>query len=727
MSNVYGPTYGELICQIDQLWQSMQTTKDLSSETLARFKAQLTALTREVEATVQPPEMLEFLRLPRARLEQLELLLRIVTFSARIKPLPVPTSLEQTEGWSLLSLQKFQDTARAQVGQLQRVPHHAVPEDAAYFLSDKLFVAMTNQSELANLHSKLRAQRAQDSSADARLPGVTLMTLLRSARAVAEKKFGLDFSSMRLARDGGLDPNSHRLVMAVHDWDLVLVDSEMIASKDFPKAFVVPVSSRELRPAFNVDPNHSTWTNFLQAVMLSANIAAGPDFLQPKATIEEVLLVYDKFDEELTAERARFMSAVLGVLLEFAESLVEYFAQNFPTVFQGHTQTQPSAAQRILSWIGSASIGGAIKRVQAFKAQVQGQAKPNDSGSATSLEALNVSIAKNLTEKSKGQKPARDQNPQWDLVLTNSMNVARSAVAFLFLPHLLFPFLAQLDKFVRQEADAPVQQLAVLFAPFFMLMPNIQPEATDGLPHNSLFEHSEEEKKDEPDVLRKLELRHWAGKSACQAVEYVRDGPGFTSPRPGLKAFGKTMAEFHSDYVFSEFVRNELKDRAVQAPEPEQLEVLLLDALGRDPSVATTPDLQNEFELVRQALEEHSAWGTLLPPSPEYFQERPCELLRVRGLDLSLVPEVVSGPRGVRVLMPLDAESPNVNVSEESYVRLAQQALTPYLLSVLKSSPAFMQQWRSLVDQYARHSAARASFMRRCVGDLASVRDLSFD
>lgn len=724
MSNVYGPTYGELICQIDQLWHSMQATKDLSSETLARFKAQLTALTREVEATVQPPEMLEFLKLPRARLEQLELLLRIVTFSARIKPLPVPSSLDQTDGWSLLSLQKFQDTARAQVGQLQRVPHHAVPEDAAYFLSDKLFVAMNNQSELSNLQSKLRAHRAQDSAADARLPGVTLMTLLRSARAVAEKKFGLDFASMRIARDG---EHSHRLVMAVHDWDLVLVDSEMLASKDFPKAYVVPVSSKDLRPAFSVDPNHNTWTIFLQGAMLPATVGADLELLRPKATTEEVLAVYDKFDEELTAERARFLSAVLGVLLEFAESLVEFFAQNFPTAFQGHTQTQPSAAQRILSWIGSASIGGAIKRVQAFKAQVQGQAKPNESPSATSLEALNALIAKNLTEKGKGQKPARDQNPQWDLVLTNSMNVARSAVAFLFLPHLLFPFLAQLDKFVRQEGDAPVQQLAVLFAPFFMLLPGIQPETTEGLPHSSLFEDAKEEQKEEPDVLRKLELRHWAGKSACQAVEYVRDGPGFTSPRPGLKAFAKTMAEFHSDYVFAEFIRSELKDRAVQAPEPEQLEVLLLDALVRDPSVATTPDLQNEFELVRQALEEHSAWGTLLPPSPEYFQERPCELLRVRGLDLGLVPEVVSGPRGVRVLMPLDADSPSFAVSEENYVRLAQQALTPYLLSVLKSSPAFMQQWRSLVDQYARHSAARTAFMRRCIGDLAGVRDLSFD
>jgi hypothetical protein len=85
----------------------------------------------------------------------------------------------------------------------------------------------------------------------------------------------------------------------------------------------------------------------------------------------------------------------------------------------------------------------------------------------------------------------------------------------------------------------------------------------------------------------------------------------------------------------------------------------------------------------------------------------------------------VSGPRGVRIMMPLDADAPDD--SEASYVRLAQQALTPYLLSVLKSSDVFFQLWRGLVDQYARHAAARTEFMRRCVGDAALVRDLSFD
>jgi hypothetical protein len=675
--------------------------------------------------------MLDFLKLPRARLEQLELLLRIVGFTVRLKPLNVPSSLEQTEGWSLRNVQKFQDTAHSQVVQLQRVPLYVVPENAAYVVSEKLFTAVNNQTALANLYGQLRARRAKDPAlVDSRLPGASLLQILRSARSWAEKTLGLDFAGMRLEKqtrklEAAVLDDSDRLAMVVHDWDLALVHPDTVQLKGYPAADVVPVTSVDLRP--NQVANHGMWKTQLDQMFLPPNKSVPPDAVQPGATTQKALQAYDNplFTDDLTAERALFLSAVLGWLLDFAKLLIDHFSSTYPTAFQKHAQIKPTSGA--LDWLASSASAGwstvsrlniqsALAALEWFRSN-----KLNDNALAANVEQTNELIVTNgLNPLAQGQVPDRTKDPKPDIILTNLMNATRSAVAFLFLPHLLLDFIKALDNFVAGTGGEPVQELAALFAPYTLLLPAVEDKA---LPTSTLFKASDEKQDD--DLVGKLELRHWAGKAACAAVEYMRDGPGFPRDKSSLKTFGQHMSDFGSDYVFASVLRAELTGKTMEAPEPEQLEVLLLDALERQGGADVKPDLMHEFELARQALSEYSAWASLSPPSADYFQTRPCELLRVRGLDLSAVPELVTGPRGVRVMMPLDVEIEAVQ-SEEGYTRLAQEpVLTPYLLSVLKSSPVFMQQWRNLVDQYSRHAGVRAEFMKRCAGEI--VRDLSFD
>lgn len=703
----YGPSYGELLCQIDQLWQQSMATSDLSQESVALFRAQLTALAREIEATVQPPEMLEFLRLPRARIEQLELLLQLLEFLPKIKALDVP-SADLAEGWSLTKLLEFSQFANNQLTLLQSVPHQIFPENAAYVFSQKLYTASNNRTALAALHAQLRGRRGLDPSLqDLRVPGGTMLQLLQSARNVAQKRFGLDYS-LSSYEDATANSDSRTVVMVVHDWDLNLLHTASTKRKDWAEVaqFAVPVSSLDLRKGQTV--LNANWSVDLGKAFLD-KLVFDAKFLKPGVKAEEALQAYDNpfFTTDLSAEKLRFYSAVLTWLLEFAQTLVAYFTATYPTAFKAHSQKQPSRVSGYLSW-----AWGSVKTA------VVGQSlKPDKSETTKALETRNVEVAKKIAADATGQEVKRDEAPEWDVILTDDYNANLSAVAFLFLPHLLQPFFEALDKFVHSTGEKPMQEFAALFAPFFLLLP--QNDTT--VPKADLFTGgAEEEKKEQPDLLGRLELRHWAGKAACEAVEYVRDGPGFPSAKSELKHFGKVMSQFHSDYVFAEFIREELRGRSLEAPEPEQLEVLILDALARRAEVADKPDLLHEFDLVRQAFTDFSSWATAAP-SAQYFQTRPCELLRVRGLDLSFVPELAADSRGVRILMPLDDSLRD----PDDYFRFAQGVLNPYLLSVLKRSRAFSELWRSLVDQYARQAPVREAFMKLCVGE--TVRDLSFD
>jgi hypothetical protein len=160
---------------------------------------------------------------------------------------------------------------------------------------------------------------------------------------------------------------------------------------------------------------------------------------------------------------------------------------------------------------------------------------------------------------------------------------------------------------------------------------------------------------------------------------------------------------------------------------------MLLNAMAAKFDIGPEHPVRSDFNLAKQAFIEHSSWASAKSaPTAEYFQAHPCELLRVRGLDLSAVPEITSGLRGVRVFMPIDTvlslqDKPANERLFADYLRLARQTMNAYLVSVLEAdSPAFAQMWTSLVDLYIAGSDVRERFMRKCNTE-EEPTDISFD
>jgi hypothetical protein len=155
--------------------------------------------------------------------------------------------------------------------------------------------------------------------------------------------------------------------------------------------------------------------------------------------------------------------------------------------------------------------------------------------------------------------------------------------------------------------------------------------------------------------------------------------------------------------------------------------------MAQQGGVAQDPDMQTDFNLAKQAFLDYTTWASTTSPTSDYFQARPCELLRVRALDLSAVPQLTSGVRGVRIFMPADIGLTFRDISASDrllsdYMRIAQQVMSSYLVSVLQDSEVFKQLWISLVDLYVSGSELRERYMRQCSKEeQGQVTDISFD
>ena len=721
MSTLYGASHSQLVCQIDSLWQDLQTTKDLDPELLNKFKQRYNVIFRELEATIQPKELLDFMQLPRAKIEQLEALLLLLEYTTLVKKIDVPTA-EQSSGFSLAKLAKFVEFSRYQSTQLHKIPQRLVPENRVYELRAAQYNAAANHAALAGLLADLRTRHSADvRELSGEIPGSSLLEILNIARKLVFRGMSLydlrveNFRSKNWVPEQSTDKgalllvtNTWRLGLVHASTDKLIIDSSKIVSAQERSQFTTNDAIRKVTSAVLGRDNNFDIKNLV------------------RTSVRDALAIYseDLFTKPLDWETSRFYAAVFALLIQYATALVDYFKTTYEIDLQKPTWSQ---------WAQTHDIAFLSKAIELYQRATGAKTNIPQTIKATNEQVMR---AINTFTESPTEEIKEEEAPQ-DTILTNFDNIRLSAYAFLFSPHLLKPFLVKLHQFVRGDAVGPPdQEFAAMFMPFFALTPRLDEDGLKQQPKLRVFESTDFPKSRQMMApTSSLLIRHWAAKSAFEAVEFMSTtGVGIPDGNTRLFGFAKKMQEFGSSYCFSQLIKKSQQQLTVAPPlEPETLEVLMLDALGRHHNVGSRAELQNEFDMARQAFVDYGTWASLNPPTTEYFQARPCELLRVRGLDLESIPELHSSVlRGVRVMMPVEAATVNLTPNPSlvsgfsDYLRIAQQALNPYLVSKLKESSEFQQLWQSLVDLYVSGNSTREAFMRLCAPE-SVARDLSFD
>ena len=752
---------GEFICEIRRLYDDMNNVQILTENDTHAFRARYRALSDFAVSTRPIDASPNFLPLVEARLEQLESLLKLMAFTPNIKTLRVPP-VARTSDWSLMSLRKFVEFARHQAGILQRVQSRVVPEAALVELRSKHMQAMGNYMRLQNLYQDVRASRLErkhvEDEPTRTLPGSSLLKILTLVRK--------QYPSFAAYSDDSVVAISKNEIVYVNSTAMQKMADAKLVTDTSRKAYDRNTVKKKLREALALPPESELkWPESANdSVPTSINKYNEDFFIRP-----------------LTTEKTRFYSAVMQWLRRFSEILqldFDNWYMNFSTNKTQETKAEREArAERLLTRLGGLAGGalvlggagtlavGAAAAAAAFAlpavglpiykfgaflySRLKGEGKEADiapeavpqvrdletglyPGTFTEQQLASLEGISHMDDvKKKKQNPNQDVDrvDVYDLLITGE-NANKLSHAWMFSPLALARFLQGMEDFVTGDAPAPLEQLGMLFAGFYSLTPDDVEMRKNKVPLLNLLNRIATAPKPIKVGSPQL-LRHWYSKSLDHAVQYARNK--WVKLEQELQELQEdrierfigcaiALAKLGSDYMYVARVRRVLGQlKSTPAPQPEDLEVLLVDALRREYARDENGDLIAEFEQARLAFTSFSAWALPNSPNSSHFQARPCDLLRVRGLDLSLIPELHDYKRGVRVFLPLDVKP------GPSYLTIAQQTMPPYLVSILKSSAVFTQLWKETIDTYVARTEARRAFTQQCERGPEETSDLSFD